>query len=211
MAIITFAAQFGKEIWSKKIDKPTTITLSPSEIPTTYGIKFEVDKKFQEVITMDETLFAAGVKGVEIQTDAKDQSLTIKSTTEGKQVPFMVTLLNNQGKTIKQYNLTAPDEAVITDKQKEQVARLLLSAPDPFQVSVYPNPSSGEFTVLTGAQKKSTTTVSILTINGHKVYHEQVDSGEKLFVKIPSAKPGLYVLLVKSGAYERRQLIEIKY
>jgi len=159
---------------------------------------------------MDETLFSAGVKGVLIQTDTA-QALTIKSTTDGKKVPFTLSLLNSQGATIKQYNLEAPDQIVITDKQKEQVARLLLTAPDPLQVNIYPNPSSGEFTVVAATQKKSKTTVSVFTLDGHKIYHEQVPSGEKWLVKIPSAKPGLYVLLVKAGAYERKQLIEIKY
>lgn len=211
LSIKAHALQNAKEIWSKEFSKPTEITLSPTGIPTTYGLQLEVNKEYKEVITMDETLFAAGVKGVNIQTDTKDQSLTINSTTDGKQVPFTLSLLNSQGITIKQYNLVAPGQLVITDKQDEQVARLLLSATDPIQINVYPNPSAGEFAVVTNNQKKSKTTVSVFTLSGHNIYHESIESGEKLAVKIASAKPGLYVLLVKSGAYDRRQLIEIKY
>jgi len=210
VAIKAHAIQYGKTVWDKEFTKPTEITLSDTGIPTTYGLQLKVNKEYQEVITMDETLFSAGVRGVRIQTDTT-QSLTIKSTTDGKKVPFTLSLLNSLGVTIKQYNLEAPDEIVITDKQVEQVARLLLTAPDPLQVNVYPNPSSGEFTVEGSTQKKSKMTVSVFTMDGHKIYHEQVPSGEKWLVKMPSAKPGLYVLLVKAGAYEHKQLIEIKY
>jgi hypothetical protein len=84
---------------------------------------------------MDETLFSAGVKGVHIQTDTADRSLTIKSITDGKKVPFTLSLLNSQGETITQYNLEVPDQIVKTDKQEEQVARLLLTAPDPWRVN----------------------------------------------------------------------------
>jgi len=211
VAIEAHALQFGKEIWNKKFNKSTEIMLSPTDIPTTYGIKWEVNKIFQEVITMDESLFSSGVKGVHIETDTKGQSLTIKSTTDGQQVPFKLTLLNSLRKTIKEYALTAPDQNVITDQQEEQVARLLLSADNPFNMTAYPNPSQGEFTVSTDNQKESTTSVSIIDMSGFKIYQGTMAYDEKLVVKLSSPKPGLYVLIVKNGSHERRELIEIKY
>ncbi|MGC3945038.1 MAG: T9SS type A sorting domain-containing protein [Chryseolinea sp.] len=205
------ALQSGKIIWSQEFSKPTEIKLIKSDQSTTYGLQLKVEKTYQEVITMDESLFSAGVRGVSIRTNTKDQTLTVKSSTDGQSVPFILALQNEQGKTIKQYDISGPDQKVITDHPDEHVARLMLFAPNPLELSFYPNPSAGEFTVMTTNQKNPKTTISVFNMNGHKIYHDSIPTGGKLLVKLPFVKPGLYILLAKSGAYEKRQLIEVKY
>jgi DNA-binding beta-propeller fold protein YncE len=65
-------------------------------------------------------------------------------------------------------------------------------------VKVYPNPTSGEFTVeLTHFE--GTTTLTLINSLGAKAFETIVNSSEKAKVELPAINKGLYILQVRNG------------
>ena len=201
----------GKEMWNQEFNKPTDLQLPSNLQIDSYVLKAKKDGVYHDLIRTDENLFVNGIKEFEIASDKKTNSLTLNVTTDGREVPFTVKWLNKDSKVIRTETFTAPMSKQLTEPMTEPVASIHVDAVSaPLQMSYYPNPSSGDFQVTLGDDVKLPAEVFVYDMTNTKVYQQSFDLNRQLPVKISGAKPGLYVLLVKSASGEQRELIQIK-
>jgi hypothetical protein len=80
---------------------------------------------------------------------------------------------------------------------------------DKISFSYYPNPSSGSFTVEVDQAFSLPVELAVYDMQGYRV-HEQMLKEPKSAISLSGKKPGLYVLQIKNGGSEMRQLIQIK-
>lgn len=198
--------QNGQQIWSTVFDTSVAIPLQPASTPPSYHVALKGGQRF---LTYDKSLYTSSIKDISISTNLKSRELTIRSTTNGKNVPFTVQWLNVHGKLLHQKTFNAPSEIQFTKTFSETVGRLIILARGGQNFSYYPNPSNGQFTLLLDEAGFVPAQVAILSTDGTLVYSGRFNSSGEFLISVPQKK-GLYVMLVKTENGEKRELIEIR-
>jgi hypothetical protein len=81
-----------------------------------------------------------------------------------------------------------------------------------YGISVYPNPSSGDFTLMVNAAE-SEIKIEITDIQGRSIYastEEDIQSGYTKHISLTNASAGIYVLSVRSGSKQYIQKISLQ-
>jgi hypothetical protein len=90
------------------------------------------------------------------------------------------------------------------------VAFIYINGPeDQASLAYYPNPSNGAFRVMVDSQLILPAELSVYDMQGFRI-HQQILKEPQSSINLSNQKPGLYVLQVKNGAMEIRELIQIK-
>jgi len=119
-------------------------------------------------------------------------------------------LLNAQGKVLWKEQFTAPFQKQLSEKFNEPVASISINGPeDQISITYYPNPSNGAFTVELDPKQSFPVELSVYDMQGFQV-HQQMLKEPKSAISLSGKKPGLYVLQIKNGMTEIRELIQIK-
>ena len=134
------------------------------------------------------------------------------STTRSPALPSLngVSLLNTQGKELWKEQFMAPFQKQLSDKFNEPVASMSIKGPeDKVSFNYYPNPSSGSFTVELDKSLSLPVELAVYDMQGIRI-HQQMLKDPKSAISLVAKKPGLYVLQIKNGDSEIRELIQIK-
>ena len=165
---------------------------------------------FQEVLLVDDKLVKNGVTQLSFKTNSIDGSVDLNIKTDGAQIPVTISLLNFQGKVLWKEQFTAPFQKQLLEKFNEPVASISINGPeDQISITYYPNPSNGAFTVELDQKLSLPVELAVYDMQGFRV-HQQMLKESKAAVSLSGKKPGLYVLQIKNGAKEIRELIQIK-
>jgi len=165
---------------------------------------------FKQVLLVDDKLVKNGVTQLSFKTNSIDESVGLSIKTDGAQIPITISLLNAQGKVLWKEQFTAPFQLQLSEKFNEPVASISINGPeDPISITYYPNPSNGAFTVELDQSLSLPVELSVYDMQGFRV-HQQMLKESKAAVSLSGKKPGLYVLQIKNGVKEIRELIQIK-
>jgi hypothetical protein len=202
----------GKLSWSKKFDKPFHTSLPDLKKPQLFKLALVVDQKFQDVIVLDENLVSNGISNLSLSAYPGEKTLKMNvETINGESVPFTMTLLNGEGKSIWQKEFMAPLSEEINELVSEKVMSLRLSAVSKeLNVNYYPNPFIENLTVSIDKNIKLPAQVSVISIQGKTMYQQTIEAPGNISVNMKGQKAGLYILVLKTQDAEIRELIELK-
>jgi hypothetical protein len=104
---------------------------------------------------------------------------------------------------------TAPFQKQLSERFNEPVASISINGPeDKISFTYYPNPSNGAFTVMVNYVNLPAE-LSVYDMQGFRI-HQQIVKESKVPINMSIQKPGLYVLSLKNGSDEIKELIQIK-
>ena len=199
-----------KTVWESIFTKPINTTFPESKDFRKFSLKVNDGQMFQQVLLVDDKLVKNGVTQLSFTTNSIDESVDLNIKTNGAQIPVTVSLLNAQGKVLWKEQFTAPFQKQLSEKFNEPVASISFNGPeDQISISYYPNPSNGAFTVELDPKQSLPVELGVYDMQGFRV-HQQMLKESKAAVNLFGKKPGLYVLQIKNGAKEIRELIQIK-
>jgi hypothetical protein len=202
----------GKAIWQSEFNKPFKSQLPKSKEFREFRLATKIDKVFQDVVSLDDELVKNGFEVLSLSAFPEANKLSLNVKTSGDvQVPFLMTLLNKDGKAIWQKDFIAPLETEISEVLNERGVVLQFSSlAQGTKLSYFPNPFSEQLTVKIGDNAKFPADVSVFSLQGKKILQQPVQQAGNFVVKMNGQKPGLYVLIFKSADGEVRELIELK-
>ena len=79
-------------------------------------------------------------------------------------------------------------------------------------VTVFPNPSAGQFNLKISGQRHSGLNLAVTDITGRVIYTDKVwmaQSEQDIVVDLPGAAPGIYLLRISGDGYDTVQRIDI--
>ena len=200
----------GKTVWESTFIKPIDITFPESKDFRTFSLKVNDGQMFQEVLLIDDKLVKNGVTQLSFKTNSINESVDLNIKTDGTQIPVTISLVNAQGKVLWKEQFTAPFQKQLSEKFNEPVASISINGPeDQISITYYPNPSNGAFTVELDPKQSFPVDLSVYDMQGFQV-HQQMLKEPKSAISLSGKKPGLYVLQIKNGMTEIRELIQIK-
>ena len=200
----------GKTVWESIFSKPINTKFPESKDFRTFSLKVNDGQMFQQVLLIDDKLVKNGVTQLSLKTNAINESVDLNITTDGAQIPVTISLLNGQGKVLWNEQFTAPFQKQLSEKFNEPVASISINGPeDKISINYYPNPSNGAFTVELDSKQSLPLELAVYDMQGFRV-HQQMLKEPKAAVNLSGKKPGLYVLQIKNGATEIRELIQVK-
>jgi hypothetical protein len=198
-----------KTVWESTFSKPINTTFPESKDFRTFSLKVNDGKMFQQVLLVDDKLVKNGVTQLSFKTNSIDESVDLNITTDGAQIPVTISLLNSQGKVLWKEQFTAPFQKQLSERFNEPVASISINGPeDKISFSYYPNPSNGAFTVMVD-HVNLPAELSVYDMQGFRI-HQQIVKESKVPINMSIQKPGLYVLSLKNGSDEIKELIQIK-
>jgi hypothetical protein len=163
------------------------------------------------VIIVDDNLVPNGFTTLNLSIFPSENRISVKAETDkGVQVPFTISLLNKEGKSVWQEELVAPIEKELTGAPKDLGVTLKISSPDKLTFQYFPNPFSGKLNVDIENDTKAPGDLSVYTLQGKKVTGQLVEASGRYFVNMYNEKPGLYIMILKVGGNETHKLIELK-
>ena len=197
-------------MWESTFIEPINTTFPESKDFRTFSLKVNDGKMFQQVLLVDDKLVKNGVTQLSFKTNSSDGSADLNVKTDGTQIPITISLLNSQGKVLSKELFTAPFQKQLSERFNEPVASISINGPeDQISISYYPNPSNGAFTVELDPSLSLPVELAVYDMQGFRV-HQQMLKESKAALNLFGKKPGLYVLQIKNGAKEIRELIQIK-
>ncbi len=200
----------GKTNWEASFAKPIDTSLPQSKDFRTFSLNVKDGKAYKQVLQIDDKLLKNGVTQLSFKTNSINRSVDLNIATDGAQIPVTVSMLNLQGKTLWTGQFTAPFQKQLTDKLNEPVAFISINGPeDQASLTYYPNPSNGAFKVMLDPQLILPAELAVYDMKGFRI-HQQMLKEPQASINLSGQKPGLYVLHVKNGAKEIRELIQIK-
>lgn len=195
--------------WQQEFDKPSQLSLPDSKDFRLFSLAQKVEKNFENVVALDDNLAKNGLTTLSISAYPRKKVLHLMASTEsGKAVPFAVTLLDKDGKSIWQEEFVAPIDKELTNLAPWSTMKF--SAKDELLLTYYPNPFSENLTVTIADGTELPAEISVLSMQGKKVLQQSVAAPGSLQVKMNNQKPGLYILILKSAGKEKKALIELK-
>jgi len=198
-----------KTVWETTFVKPIDTTFPESKDFRSFSLKVNDGQMFQEVLLVDDKLVKNGVTQLSLKTNSIDGSVDLNIKTNGAQIPVTISLRNAQGKALWKEQFTAPFQKQISERFNEPVASVSINGPeDKISLTYYPNPSNGVFTVILD-QVNFPAELSIYDMQGFRI-HQQMVKESKVPIDLSNYKPGLYVLSLKNGSDEIKELIQIK-
>ena len=198
-----------KTVWESTFSKPINTTFPESKDFRTFSLKVNDGQMFQQVLLVDDKLVKNGVTQLSFKTNSIDESVDLNITTDGAKIPITISLLNSQGKVLWKEQFTAPFQKQLSERFNEPVASISINGPeDKISFSYYPNPSSGAFTVIVD-HVNLPAELSVYDMQGFRI-HQQIVKESKVPINMSIQKPGLYVLSLKNGSDEIKELIQIK-
>src|SRR5690606_1797492 len=139
----------------------------------------------ENLFIVDDDLVSKGLSVISMSIVPKEDYFLLKAETDKGDVPFMLSLLNKEGKAVWQSEFIAPMEKEITDQLKEPGNTLRFSSvpglPKKLEaygitnIKFYPNPNKGKLAV--DIETKSTkvpATVIITNLRGETIYTKQI-------------------------------------
>lgn len=199
----------GKTMWESSFSQPINTFLPQSKEFRTFSLRIADGQSYKQVLQLDDQLVKNGVKKLSFKTNSVDQSVDLNLETDGTQFPVTVSILNGAGKVMWTEQFMAPFQKQLSNKFKEPVAFISIDGPDDVgSLTYYPNPSSGAFTVMLD-QVSLPAEIAIYDMQGFRI-HRQMVKVSKAPINLSGQKPGLYVLRVKNGSNEIRELIQIQ-
>ncbi len=220
---IALSDDYGKEIWEEKFDKPIQIQF-PFEDKQAYTLTLSSiqDKSKEALFVFDDDLVKNGIAALDItMLPQKDYFLLTAEADKGKQVPFMMSLLNRNGKTIWQEKFTAPMSQEITAYVDEPGVTLQFSSiPNNINdlknygitgISIFPNPSKGKLSVeIESNEEKVPVMLTIADLNGHVLWRNEVMAPGTQNVDLSNQKAGLYILTITVGKARVSEQIKLE-
>jgi hypothetical protein len=200
----------GKTLWESSFTKPISASLPQSKDFRTFSLKAKDGQAYKQVLLVDDKLVKNGVKRLSFKTNSVDKSVVLNLETDGAQIAVTVSMLNLQGKTLWTEQFMAPFQKKLSNEFNEPVAFISISGPaDKASLTYYPNPSNGAFKVMLDPQLSLPAELTVYDMQGFQV-HRQMIKESQAPINLSGQKAGLYVLRVKSGSNEIRELIHIK-
>ncbi|HEX6224541.1 MAG TPA: T9SS type A sorting domain-containing protein [Chryseolinea sp.] len=200
----------GKTMWEANFFKPFETSIPKSEDFRTFSLRVKDKMGYKQVLQVDDKLTKNGVTQLSLKTNSIDQSVDLSIATDGALVPIAISLLNGEGKVLWKEQFTAPFQKQLTERFNEPVASILINGPeDQISVTYYPNPSNGAFTVELDPKQSLPLELAVYDMQGFRV-HQQMLKESKVPINLSTQKPGLYVLTLKNGFDEIKEVIQIK-
>jgi hypothetical protein len=200
----------GKTNWEGSFSKPFDASLPQSKDFRTFSLKIKDGQAYKQVLQFDDKLVKNGVKHLSLKTNSIDHSVSLNIETNGAQIPVTISLLNSNGKVLWKEQFTAPFQKQLSEKLNEPVAFISINGPeDKISMTYYPNPSNGAFTVELDPKQSLPVTLSVYDMQGFRIHQEMLKES-KVPINLSIKKPGLYVLSVRNGMEETKELIRIK-
>ena len=206
----------GQEVWSKTYNKPFQATFPADDkqsfIATT---AIETNKLFQDFVVLDKELVPAGIEDLKLQMTTHDQKVQLTVATEKNvKVPFIMALQDTDGKTLWQQKFTAPLATVVdvVAPQRGTTLRFMIDAgvTQVTNLSVFPNPASGNTTIEVGTNgAKLLTRLTITDFFGKTIYQKDVTAPITIQPDLSQAPKGLYIISVvgAAGRVHRQTLV----
>lgn len=211
----------GAVVWSKTFDKPFQ-ALFPADdkqpFITTVGML--QGKTFEDVLIFDKELVPAGLESIGLEMKPQSRQFQLTATADnGKKVPFIMALLDANGKTIWQETYTAPLSTSVKAEVKEPgVSLRFMAVPNLLpkgaaRVSVFPNPATPAAATAIDIDTPGSPQPARLTITnfyGKVIYQADVMAPAVHYPTLANATPGLYVVTVTLRSTEYRSVLMIK-
>ncbi|MBL0739852.1 T9SS type A sorting domain-containing protein [Chryseolinea lacunae] len=171
----------------------------------------------QNVIIFDKDLVPSGIENIALQLKPQEKLFNLTVETEkDKTVPFTMTLLDANGKSLWQGKFVAPLATRIDAVTSQRGTTLRFAPVLPLQsitsVSVYPNPAASNTAIdISTRGTNQTATIAISNLNGKVVYQKEVNAPAVDHPDLSQIPKGLYIVTVTTGAgYAHRQMLAIK-
>jgi hypothetical protein len=212
----------NKLVFQKQFSKPSNLSIPLADNqPYEFSLGLLNKKTFQTIVTLDKELVSVGLSEISLSMLPKKGTLTINALTDkNKEVPFQISLLNADNKTIWQQEFTAPLTKEITANVNETGTMLRLSPivkpyeniikSSELKVSYHPNPVADKLTLELTAEKETPVHFAIYTLQGELVQQKILKAPGTHVIDVATKKQGLYVLSIRSGEKELKKLIELK-
>jgi hypothetical protein len=129
-----------------------------------------------------------------VNVEEKDGVILI-TTTKGNNIEVQEISIDKNNKNSKIVVMTVSEEKETRDGSD------LIGTTDNFDVSVYPNPNKGNFTIDLQLKNDQKTMVKVLDSSGKEVYNKTVSGTkqQKLDVKLKKPSAGMYVVIIEQG------------
>lgn len=202
----------GKTTWSKKFEQPIELSIPDFKSPQLFSLGREINKEIQNIIVLDEDLISGGISEFKLSAFPESGLLTLRvETKDGKGVPFSLTVLNAEGKSIWQKEFQAPLSVEVNEQLNERGATLKFSAVGKnFDVKYFPNPSHGDISLRLEGDTKYPAQVSVTSLQGKTVLYRTIQGEGDAMLSLKGQKPGLYIVSVKTANGSHQELIELK-
>jgi hypothetical protein len=201
----------SKEIWNERFEKPFELKFPFEDIQHTLTLSSLGDNgKLEDLFILDDELVSKGLSAINISMLPQENYFRLKAETDNEDVPFMMSLLNKEGKVIWQNEFIAPLETEITATVNEPGATLKFSSIAPNQkqledygiteVNFYPNPYKGKlFVDIKTKGVEVPAQVIIRNLEGQTIWDKQLKAPVQHVIEMSDQKPGLYIVTVKVG------------
>ncbi len=220
---VRFANPGGKIEWQQNFTKAFNITVPLKDNRPYIASLLSVSKDVtQPLIVMDDNLVHKGITTIKLSMKPTSEYFNISASTDKNiKIPLKVSLLNAKGKAIWEKEFIAPFYVDISDKVKEPGQTLYFTIPQtPKQVTessvitafnFYPNPARGQLAleVKTG-DLTLTTEVTIASLLGEIVLKKNIRTPFTNSLTLPSCKPGLYILKLKTAEEVQTKLLWVE-
>lgn len=214
----------GNEAWVKQFDTPfqTQFPLKDDQ-PYTMVLSSVGDNHPENIFILDDDLVSMGISNINIHMAPKNNYFLLAvETDKDEQVPFKMSLLNEEGKVIWEEKFTAPTQKEIMALVDKPGTTLQFSSLKKnnkelehygiTNVELYPNPSKGDLIVdIKTNRKKVNVHLTISDLQGQLVIKEKITAPIQHLLKMHNQDPGIYILTLRVGAAKMSEQVQLEY